>query len=108
VTASYDKSDNSLWLRRSGVKTTMLLNSQMLDLKKPINVFFGYWKRPLSPVTVTESPVIQRMTLEARGDPAFIFSAAVSIDPAPIKIEEGNMRVEDGVFGLGHNLKAKL
>lgn len=103
ITASYDKSDNSVWVRCTGIKVTILLNNQMLDLKQPIKVFLGYYKRPLGTITGTESAAIQKMTLDARGDPNFVFSAALSIDP-----NLDNTRVIDGVFGLDTNLKAKL
>jgi hypothetical protein len=55
----------------------VLLNQDMMNLSEPINISINNGGAALKPVSVKPSDEIKRQTLDARGDPYYIFSAAI-------------------------------
>jgi hypothetical protein len=86
VRVSYrrDTNENSIWIEQTPTQLLILLNEAMLDLKKPITVYYGTpraSRQAIGSITVKQDRNIQIATLMARGDPKLIFSAAITFDP---------------------------
>ena len=61
----------------------VLLKEAMLDLKRPITVYYGTQgsRQTIASITVKQDLNIQKAIFMARGDPKLIFSAAITFDP---------------------------
>lgn len=86
VRVSYrrDANENSIWIEQTPTQLLILLKEAMLDLKKPITVYYGTpqgSRQTIASITVKRDLNIQKATLMARGDPKLIFSAAITFDP---------------------------
>ncbi|KAL9066599.1 MAG: hypothetical protein Q9157_007090 [Trypethelium eluteriae] len=108
VRATYDKVRNEVWIGETSnllTKFIVLLNEYMMDLRQPVNVIYGPQRKVTQSVTVTRDGNIQKATLSARGDPFYVFSAAIVVDLKDPKL----MTVKDGGSDIFSTVpKAKL
>jgi hypothetical protein len=78
IVASYDQSSNRVTIENEAIRSgfTVLLNSKMLDLSKPVYVNISEQEFEIIPQFSTE---LIRETAFERGDPNYIFSAGIYI-----------------------------
>ena len=86
IRATYNKDNNEVWIEQTPCKVVILLNQDMVNLANDVKVFYGpqQQKIQLNSVRVTTSYEVQKFTMEARGDPKFIFSATIVFDPTTL------------------------
>ena len=63
------------------------------DFTKPVTVYFGKGKQLVSQMTLIQYDTVQKATVEARGDPDYIFSATVVVDPVKKTAKDGESQV---------------
>ncbi len=77
IEATYDKAQNSVTLRHPANSMRILLNSDMLDLSKPVHLVID--DSFIKDITVTPNEKTIRSTLESRGDYSFMFEAEINL-----------------------------
>lgn len=92
IRASYDKNGQWVWVGQippNLVNLVVFLKEDMVDLNKPVDVFYGPNKTLIKKVQVLPDGVIQQDTLRARGDPQLVFSAAITVNFKTMTAENG-------------------
>ena len=93
VRVRYNPAANAIWIEQTPITLTLLLNSKMMDLTKPIRVVFGPQKSILPPITVMQYDTVQLDTLKVRGDPDYVFSASIIFDKNSEKVRDGGGQI---------------
>ena len=88
VRAVYNGASNEIWIESTPVPLTFLLNNSMLDLTKSVKFYYGQDTKLIGEIQVTQDGRIQDTTLQARGDPYLIFSAAITYNPVTKTLED--------------------
>ena len=98
IKARYNGHEQWVWIEQSpaSVAVTILLNSGMgFDLSKPIMVYYSISspRALIATLPLEQYDSVQEATLRARGDPNYIFSATIVVDPAKREAKDGGGQI---------------
>ena len=85
-----------IWIEQTPIPVIILLNSSMgFDFTKPVTVCFGKGGQfiTLPQLVLNQYDTVQKATVDARGDPDYIFSATIVFDPVTKTARDGGSQI---------------